>query len=89
MNGPGRRKAAVTLTAAEASGLAALLTTIDEFLRSSPNVTAGLAAFLGSRGSRFPEFEACNLIDELSFTALGYRTRLAGSCGADPDQETR
>jgi hypothetical protein len=89
MTGPGRRKAAVTLTAAETAGLAALLTTIDEFLRSSPNVTAELAAFLGSRGSRFPGFEAGNLIDELSFPALRYRNRLAGSGGAGPDQETR
>jgi hypothetical protein len=89
MTGPGRRKAAVTLTAAEAAGLAALLTTIDEFLRSSPDVTAELAAFLGNRGSRFPGFEAGNLIDELSFTALGYRSRLAGSGGPGPDQETR
>jgi hypothetical protein len=89
MTSPGRRKTAITLTAAEAAGLAALLTTIDEFLRSSPDITAGLAEFLGSRGSRFPGFEACNLIDELSFTALGYRCRLAGSGDASPDQETR
>ena len=89
MTGPGRRKAALTLTEAEAADLAALLTTFDEFLRSSPDITARLAEFLGNRGSRFPGFEACNLIDELSFTALGYRCRLAGSGDADPDQETR
>ena len=89
MTGPGRRKAALTLTAEDAAGLAALLTTVDEFLRSSPDITSRLAGFLQNRGSRFPGFEACNLIDELSFTALGYRCRLAGSSDADPDQETR
>lgn len=89
MTGPGRRKAAITLTAAEAAGLAALLTTVDEFLRSSPDITSGLAEFLGNRGSRFPGFEACNLIDELSFTALGYRCRLADGGDAGPAQETR
>jgi hypothetical protein len=45
--------------------------------------------FPGTRGSRFPGFEACNLIDELSFTAQGYRCRLADSGDASPDQETR
>jgi len=70
MTGPGRRKAAVTLTAAQAAGLSALLTTLDEFLRSSPGVAA-------------------ELTDELPFTALGYRCRLAGSGHAEPDQETR
>ncbi len=89
MTGPRRRKAAITLTAAEVASLAALLTTIDEFLRSSPDVTAGPAGFLRARGARFPRFEACNLVDELSFTALGYRSRLAGGDGTDPDQETR
>jgi hypothetical protein len=43
MTSPRRRKAAITLTAAGAASLAALLTTIDEFLRSSPAVTVGLA----------------------------------------------
>jgi hypothetical protein len=90
MTSPRRRKAGtITLTAAEAAGLTALLTTIDEFLRSSPAVTAGLAEFLRGRGSRFPGFEACNLIDELSFTALGYRSRLASGDSTDPEQETR
>ena len=72
MTGPGRHKTAVTLTAAEAAGLSALLTTLDEFLRSSPGVAAELTAFPGNRGSRFPGSEGGNLIDELSFTALGY-----------------
>jgi hypothetical protein len=89
MTSPRRRKAAVAMTAEEAASHTALLTTIDEFLRSSPAVTAALTAFLGTRGSRFPGFEACNLIDELSFTALGFRNRLAGGDGTGPDQETR
>ncbi len=89
MTSPRRRRTAITLTAAEAVGLAALLTTVDEFLRSSPAVIVGLAEFLRARGARFPGFEACNLIDELSFTALGYRNRLADGDGPDPDQETR
>ena len=89
MTGPGRRKAAVTLTAAEAARLSALLTTLDEFLRSSPDITAGLAAFPGKRGSRLPGFEAFNLVDELSFTALGHRCRLVGGGDPGPDQETR
>ena len=88
MTSPRRRKAAITLTTAEAASLTALLTTIDEFLRSSPAVTADLAEFLRTRGARFPGFEACNLIDELSFPALGYRNRLAGGDGTGPDQET-
>jgi hypothetical protein len=89
MTSPRRRKAAITLTAPEAASLAALLTTIDEFLRSSPAATAGLAEFLRARGAGSPGFEACNLVDELSFTALGYRSRLADGDGTDPDQETR
>jgi hypothetical protein len=89
MTGPGRRKAALTMTAQDAAGLAAILTTVGEFLRSSPDITSRLAGFPGNRGSRFPRSEACNLTGELSFTALGYRCRLAGSSDADPDQENR
>jgi hypothetical protein len=88
MTSPRRRKSVITLTTAEAAALTALLTTIDEFLRSGPAVTAGLTEFLRARGARFPGFEACNLIDELSFTALGYRNRIAGGDSTDPDQET-
>jgi hypothetical protein len=89
MTSPRRRNAAIALTTAEASGLTALLTMLDEFLRSSPAVTVGPAEFLRAREARFPGFEACNLIDELSFTALGYRSRLADDDSTDPDQETR
>jgi hypothetical protein len=35
-----------------------------------------------------PEFEAFNLVDELSFAALRYRNRLADGNRTDPDQET-
>ena len=54
MTSPRRRKAAITLSSTNAAGLAALLTTIDEFLRS--DCAAGtLAAFLASRGAQFPD----------------------------------
>ncbi len=68
MTAPGR-KPIVTITAA----FAAELTTLEEFVRSNPRIAAELAAFLASQGSRFPEFETGNLIDELSFTALALR----------------
>ncbi len=73
------RKLTVTMTAASAAELTALLTTLDEFVRSNPRIAAELAAFLASRGSRFPEFEASNLIDELSFTALGLRKQVVSA----------
>jgi hypothetical protein len=74
---PCRRERAVTMTAASAADLAGLLTILDEFVRSSPRITDELAVFLASRGSRFPEFETGNLIDHLSFTALGLRQQAA------------
>jgi hypothetical protein len=47
MTRPRQRKAGIiTPAAAEAADLTALLTTIEEFLRSSPAITAGLAEFL-------------------------------------------
>jgi hypothetical protein len=70
------RKTGITMPAASVSELAALLTTLDEFLRSGPPVGDALAGFLASRGARFPGFDACNLTDDLSFTALRFR-RLA------------
>jgi hypothetical protein len=91
MSSPGRRKAAIALSAAAAAAaaddLTALLTKVDEFPRSSPRITTELAAFLGSRGSGFPGFEAGNLVDELSFTALSFRNRLTADGGIDRDQE--
>jgi hypothetical protein len=77
------RKAAITLSAACVAELAALLGTLDEFLRSSPRVAGDLAGFLSSRGARFPGFGACNLIDELSFTAFSFRRLAAGPASGD------
>jgi hypothetical protein len=76
MTGPGRRGTALTLTAEDTAALTALLTTIGEFLRGSPDITGRLAAFLENRGSRSPGFEARDLTGEPSFTAFGYRCRL-------------
>lgn len=49
--------------------LAELLGEIDEFLRSGTDVTDLLAVFMTRRGRAHPGFRACNLIDDLSFTA--------------------
>ena len=49
--------------------LAELLGEIDEFLRSGTEVTDLLTVFMTSRGRIHPGFQACNLIDDLSFTA--------------------
>jgi hypothetical protein len=77
------RKAAITLSPACVAELAAPLSTLDEFLRSSPRVAGDLAGFLSSRGARFPGFDACNLIDELSFAALSFRRLAAGPASGD------
>jgi hypothetical protein len=73
---PGRAPA-IRLPAAQAADLAALLTTLDEFIRSSPRVTVELRRFLAGRGSRFPGHDASLLTDTLSFTALAFRTPAA------------
>ena len=86
MTSPGRRKNAITLPAADAAELTALLTTIDEFLRSDC-ASGALAAFLASRGAQFPGHDASVLTDELSFTALSFRNRLAAGDGAGHHQE--
>ena len=83
MTGP-RHEPTVTMTAAFAAELTALLTTLDECVRSSPRIAAELAAFLGSRGSRFPEFEVGNLIDDLSFTSHSLRKRDASGPAPAP-----
>jgi hypothetical protein len=70
------REPVATMTARSAE-LTILLTTLDEFICSSPRIIAELAAFLESRGSRSPEFETGNLIYELSFTALSLRRQAA------------
>lgn len=75
----------VTVSAAATADLAVLLTTIDEFLRSA-HASRALAAFLASRGVQFPGHDASILTDELSFTALSFRNRLAAA-DADHRQE--
>ncbi|WP_433521343.1 hypothetical protein ACQPZ2_28885 [Nocardia pseudovaccinii] len=55
-------------------GLAELLTTLDEFLRSRDlSVVQLLTDFYAARGSKNPGFHACNLVDNLCFTAHYYR----------------
>lgn len=56
--------------------LAATLTQVDEFLRS-PAGHAALEDYCAARGSIGPGFEAGNLIDEASFTALWLRSKAA------------
>lgn len=58
--------------AADLAGLARLLTTIDEFLRS-PHMAARLAVFLSAPGNPHPGYDACLLIDDVSFTAARLR----------------
>jgi hypothetical protein len=72
------RARTITMPPSEAARIAALLTTLDDYLRSGP-ASSTLAAFLASRGSRSPEFDTTNLIDELSLTAMCLRKQLA-SC---------
>ncbi len=86
MTSPRKHETDVTLSAPIAADLAALLTTIDEFLRSDC-ASGALAAFLASRGAQFPGHDASVLTDELSFTALSFRNRLAADDGADHHQE--
>jgi hypothetical protein len=78
MTGPKRRKSTITLPITQAAELAALLTTIDKFLRSA-HANGALAAFLASRGTQFPGHDASILTDELSFTALSFRSLLAAT----------
>jgi hypothetical protein len=65
------------LTSAAMTDLAELLTVLDEFLRSSQEVTALLERFLAGRGEQHPGYHASLLIDWASFTAASHR-RLAG-----------
>ena len=73
---PGRAPP-IRLPAAQAADLAALLTTIDEFIRSSPASPPSSADSSAGRGSRFPGHDASLLTDTLSFTALAFRTPAA------------
>jgi len=65
------------------SHLADLLGELDAFLRSGHPVTGQLTEFMRRRGHPHPGFAACNLIDDLSFTAFSYR-RLADKLLGQP-----
>jgi hypothetical protein len=65
------------LTSAMMTNLAELLTVLDEFLRSSQEVTVLLERFLAGRGGQHPGYHAGLLIDWTSFTA-GRHRYLAG-----------
>jgi hypothetical protein len=62
--------------AAWLADLASTLAEVDEFLRS-PAGHAALEDFYAARGSTGPGFEAGNLIDAVSFTALWLRGKAA------------
>jgi hypothetical protein len=56
---------------------------LDAFLRSGQPVGGQLTEFMRRRGHPHPGLAAGNLIDDLCFTAFGYR-RLAGNLPAQP-----
>jgi hypothetical protein len=49
--------------------LAELLGEIDQFFHSGTDVIDLLTAFMTRHGHNHPDFRACNLIDDLCFTA--------------------
>jgi hypothetical protein len=63
----------IAVRAASLAELAELLTGLDEFLRSGSAATTALTEHLASRSHAHPGFAACNLIDDVSFTALWLR----------------
>ena len=65
------------------SHIADLLGELDTFLRSGHPVGDQLTEFMRRRGHPHPGLAACNLIDDLSFTAFSYR-RLAGNLLGQP-----
>jgi hypothetical protein len=65
------------LTSASMTDLAELIVLLDEFLRSSEEVTALLTAFLAARGEQHPGYHASLLIDWASFTAARHRRIVA------------
>ena len=71
------------LPADSLSHLADLLGELDAFLRSGQPVGGQLTEFMRRRGHPHPGLAACNLIDDLCFTAFGYR-RLADNLLAQP-----
>jgi hypothetical protein len=71
------------LPAGSLSYLADVLGELDAFLRSDQPVGGQLSKFMQRRGHPHPGLAACNLIDDLCFTAFGYR-RLADNLLAQP-----
>ena len=65
------------------SHLADLLGELDAFLRSGQPVGGQLTEFMRRRGHPHPGLAACNLIDDLCFTAFSYR-RLADNLLGQP-----
>jgi hypothetical protein len=61
--------------------LAELLGEIDDFFRSGTDVTDLLTVFMTHLGRTHPGFRACNLIDDLSFTAHHIRRLVDGLPG--------
>jgi len=60
-----------------------LLGELDAFLRSGHPVGDQLTEFMRRRGHPHPGLAACNLIDDLCFTAFSYR-RLADNLAGQP-----
>ena len=73
----------LALPAGSLSHLADLLGELDAFLRSGHPVGDQLTGFMRRHGHPHPGFAACNLIDDLSFTAFSYR-RLADNLLGQP-----
>jgi len=71
------------LPADSLSHIADLLGELDTFLRSGHPVSDQLTEFMRRRGHPHPGLAACNLIDDLCFTAFAYR-RLAGQLLGQP-----
>ena len=67
-----KAEATIAIPARHLAELASLLARLDEFLRSGDPATS----YLVSCGEPRPGLDACNLIDEVSFTELWLR-RLA------------
>ena len=61
---------------AQRTDLADMLTEVDQFLRS-PAGHAALEEYYAARGSIGPGFDAGNLVDWVSFTALWLRGKTA------------
>ena len=61
---------------AQLTGLADMLTEVDQFLRS-PAGHAALEEYYAARGSIGPGFDAGNLVDWVSFTVLWLRGKTA------------